>query len=97
MVNKDRLESEISALEEALQTLEAAMEGLKLVLRHVARGAREAAEKPLMPHYERAEEQLRVALNAAAGATKSIQRRLDMRRRLRAARPRRGSAGRRSG
>ena len=87
MATADRLEAEIAALQDALGALGEAQEALALALRHVERGAREASEPPLMPNYVRAEEQLRTALNAAAGAVKSVQRRLDMRRKLSALHP----------
>ena len=89
MATADRLEAEIAALQDALVALAEAEETLRLALRHVERGAREASEPPLMPNYVRAQEQLRTALNAAAGAGKSVQRRLDMRRKLSSTRPRR--------
>jgi hypothetical protein len=93
MPDRNRLEAEIAALQDAIDVLGTSAEGLRLALRHVARGAREASEPPLMPNYARAEEQLRMALNATAGATRSVQRRLDMRRKLVSAHTRRREAG----
>lgn len=85
MPDARRLEAEIAALQDALGVLGTAVDTLRLAMRHVARGAKEAAEPPLMPNYERAEEQLRTAINATSGAAKSVQRRLDMRKRAGAA------------
>lgn len=87
----ESLEAEVAALQEALVILDGVVTGLRDTLLGVATMTKKVGEPSLMPNYARAEEQLRVALNATTGATKSLHRRLDMRSQVLArARGRRG-------
>jgi hypothetical protein len=80
------LEEEMAGIEEMLVRAEEAAATLEGLLKSLAGQMRATAEPPLMPNYQRAEEQLRTAVNALLGARKSLRRRLDLRRQLAAAR-----------
>ena len=73
---------ELEGIEEALAQVAEVSGALQEALKRLAALVRATAEPPLMPNYQRAEEQLRTALNATLGAEKSLRRRLDLRRKL---------------
>jgi hypothetical protein len=80
------LEEETAGIEEMLARAEEAAATLQALLKSLAGQVRATDEPPLMPNYQRAEEQLRIALNATLGAQRSLRRRLDLRRGLAATR-----------
>lgn len=71
---------EVQVLETALATLNVAIERLREADETVGELLEQAKETVAMPNSRRAEQQMRTALNAALGARKSLQRRLELRR-----------------
>jgi len=82
---------DVQALETALAALNVAIERLREADETVGGLLEQARETVAMPNSRRAEQQMRTALNAALGARKSLQRRLELRR------PALEQAGRRGG
>ena len=76
------LEEELAGIVEMLGQTDEVAAKLEAVLKALAGHVRATAEPSLMPNYQRAEEQLRTALNATLGARRSLRRRLDLRRKL---------------
>jgi hypothetical protein len=74
------LEEELAGIEEMLAQAAEVVATLQSLLKSLAGQMRATAEPPLMPNYQRAEEQLLTALNATLGAQKSLRRRLELRR-----------------
>lgn len=71
---------EVQTLEAALAALDVAIERLREAEETVAGLLEQAMETVGMPNSRRADQQMRTALNAAMGARKSLQRRLQLRR-----------------
>jgi hypothetical protein len=82
-------------LQSALAALRVAVEGLRAAAAAVD-GALEEVDRLAMPNSRRAEQQLRIALNASLGAERSLRRRFDLER-AEAERRRRGRARESSG
>jgi hypothetical protein len=74
------VQEELAGIEETLQQVEEVSGALQTLLKSLAGLMRATAAPPFMPNFQRAEEQLRTALNATVGAQKSLRRRLDLRR-----------------
>jgi hypothetical protein len=74
------VDQEIREIEGALRTLDVALDALRSTVAAVGWELEEGGEPVCMPNYRRAEQQLRTALNAAAGAKDSLLRRLALRR-----------------
>jgi hypothetical protein len=78
---KDRERAEeVEALETALAALNVAIDRLREADETVAGLLDQARETVGMPNSRRADQQIRTAMNAAVGARKSLQRRLELRR-----------------
>jgi hypothetical protein len=77
---------EIAALERLVATVAEAEGSLAAALKDMGRLIDTTDEPALMPNYHRAAEQVRVAVNAAAGARRSLERRLALQRAARRAR-----------
>jgi hypothetical protein len=71
-------DEEASGITELLVSVKRAEDALEAALKQLAALVRATAEPPLMPNYARAEDQLRTALRAAAGAEKALRRRLQI-------------------
>ena len=71
---------EVQALETALAALNVAIDRLREADETVGGLLEQPRETVAMPNSRRAEQQMRTALNAAMGARKSLQRRLELRR-----------------
>ena len=76
------VQEELAGIEETLARVDELADALQSVLKGLVALMRATAEAPLMPNYQRAEEQLRTALNATLGAQKSLHRRLELRRKV---------------
>jgi hypothetical protein len=68
----------MAGVSDLLDALHAAQDQLEAVFKRLVELVHATAEAPRMPNYERAEDQLRVALRAAAGAEKALRRRLQL-------------------
>lgn len=77
---ESRIEDEIRKIERAIETLDEAVQGLAKAADTVDRQLETHADAVAKPNYRRAEQQIRTALNAAAGAQRSLRRRLELRR-----------------
>jgi hypothetical protein len=72
------MHDETATVEAALDALAEAIEGLRSASTMVDQQLEEAADRATRPNSRRAEQQLRIALNAALGAQRSLQRRLHL-------------------
>jgi hypothetical protein len=90
-----KIDEELHELKTALSALDAGIERLRVASVTVTELLDEADGRVAMPNSRRAEEQLRTALNAATGARRLLERRLDLRQgRLERAQVRSGTADR---
>jgi hypothetical protein len=74
-----QIDEELQELRTALAALDAGIERLHVASVAVTGLLDEADGRVAMPNSRRAEEQLRTALNAATGARRLLERRLDLR------------------
>jgi hypothetical protein len=75
-----QIDEEVRALKAALSALDAAVERLREADQTVSGLLELTGEKAAMPNSRRAEQQMRMAINASVGARRSLQRRLELRR-----------------
>jgi hypothetical protein len=71
-------DEEASGITELLESVKRAEDALDAALKQLGTLVRATAEPPLMPNYARAEDQLRTASRAAAGAETALRRRLQI-------------------